>query len=362
MGSKKIMITAGGTGGHILPAQAFAQDLLSSGLYDITFCAHGLSHNKFFKKHLFTYVDILSAPLSKKLFKCLKSFYFIAKGIWQSWFLLRKNPPDLVVGFGSYHTFSFLIACILKKIPFVLYEANTFPGKVNRYLAPFAKAIYGSFQDLQNHLNRPVTWVKAPLSLDLNLTKEEAWSYFQLDNDLFTILVFGGSQGSGSINEVFLKSLPEIKKMLPFQVIHLVGYKHDVSSFSLEYKKLGIKACVKNFEECMSLAWTAADLVISRSGATTIWEQIYFSVPSVLVPYPHSSDNHQKLNAIFMEKKVKGGLMIEEKRFSSESLLIILRKIFAHQHQDLKRMQTSLSLFAEGSEWSALVDKVKRYL
>ena len=136
MHKKKVLIAAAGTGGHLFPAQALAHDLQKLGI-DVTFAGHGLSKNRYFRREEFSFEDVSSATPFKH--NPLKTFFEISKGIRKSRKLIRKQNPDLVVGFGSFHSFPVLAATLLQKIPIMIFEANSIPGKVNRLFSRWAK-------------------------------------------------------------------------------------------------------------------------------------------------------------------------------------------------------------------------------
>jgi len=133
MPPKKIIISCGGTGGHLFPAQVLAEDLSE---YQVSFLGHGLEDSPYFERNDHQYREIPSARINRKKF--FRSLLTIAKGIWKSYRILKKESPDVVVGFGSYHGFPSVIAAKLCRIPIILFESNATPGQVNRLTSRFA--------------------------------------------------------------------------------------------------------------------------------------------------------------------------------------------------------------------------------
>jgi UDP-N-acetylglucosamine--N-acetylmuramyl-(pentapeptide) pyrophosphoryl-undecaprenol N-acetylglucosamine transferase len=297
----KVLITAGGTGGHIYPAQGLAQQLKQHAV-ETLFVAGGLSSNRYFERSLFAYREVACSPIfSKHPLKAFKGVSHLVKGTYESLRIIKSYNPLLVIGFGSYYTLPILLAAKLSKTPFVLHEANSIPGKANQWFAPHARCVGVHFPSTKALLKGKTLEVGMPLRAgyyDCSLSKAEGRAHFQLDTDRRTLLIFGGSQGAKGINDLIQVILQ--KNQLPFQVIHLTGQEESVEKFKLLYKQAKIPACVKPFEPHMNKAWKAADFFIGRAGAATIAEAMEFEVPGVLIPYPFATENHQEKNADFL--------------------------------------------------------------
>jgi len=281
---KKVLIAAGGTGGHLFHAQQLAQHLLGDA--ELLFAGHKLGTSPFFEKEKIPFAEITAHPLKKGFFSktCI--------GFWQACKLIRQSKPDVVVGFGSYHTFPVLLAaaCLRKKL--VLFEANCKIGKVIRCFRPVATQVAFQFPNNGGTLVSWLPWKSA----SPRLPKEEAKKLYGLNPEKKVILVFGGSQGAAFLNEMAPKAIARIEK---YQVIHLAG-PAEAAIVKAAYEKLGIAACVKPFEKEMAHAYAAADAALCRSGAGTIAELIQFELPALLIPYPHAAENHQRTNGEYL--------------------------------------------------------------
>lgn len=308
----KILIAAGGSGGHLFPAQQLIS--LLHGRADVMIAGSGLSKSPFFNGGV-PFRDI-AASAPKKGF-LLRFFANSCRGFFQSVRLLLLFSPDVVVGFGSYHTFPVLLASVVLRKKIVLFEANCVLGKVNRLFSPYASKIA-----IQFPLSRPLRksafvsllpWIKKE---EGPLSKEFARSYFGLNSERRTILVFGGSQGAAFFNEV----MPKVILNSDWQVIHCTG------KGTVAYP--GVNASVKGFEKRMDLAYAAADLVICRSGAGTVAELIRYRKPSLLVPFPHASDNHQWENGRFLAHLVKGARILKQEEASAEKIREEIEALF----------------------------------
>jgi UDP-N-acetylglucosamine--N-acetylmuramyl-(pentapeptide) pyrophosphoryl-undecaprenol N-acetylglucosamine transferase len=178
-------------------------------------------------------------------------------------------------------------------------------------------------------------------------TKEEACSFYGLDPQLPTFLIFGGSQGAQRLNELALQLVEELKKEgNPVQILHFIGPRADAAALESLYRVLcpdpQWKFVVRSFEPRMEMSWAAADLAICRSGATTLAEQIHMCVPSILIPFPSAADGHQEKNAEFMAQQVQGALMIKEEQATGQKLKQMVKELLAQQGLRLKAMKQRL--------------------
>jgi len=344
-----IIIASGGTGGHLFPAQALALEILQKAPYThITFVGAGLKKSAYFKKDLFAFFEIKSeTPIKKRPLKRIKAWLLILQGFLRCVKFFKKTAPNLIVGFGSYHTFPALCAARAKKIPIVLFEPNVFPGKVNRFCSRWAKLSAIQFLQAAKYLQGKPCPVQMPrFNRQKTITQKQARSYFHLDPEKVTLLVFGGSQGSASINSLFCNALTSIIAYgNPFQVIHIVGRDKSIGYFQDLYEKEHILAYVNSFEKNMEYAWRAADLTISRAGGATLAEIIEFMLPAILIPYPLGSENHQEKNALYIADEIRGGVILREEGLHPSMLAeIVIDLLFKEK---LHPMKKALSSFKE---------------
>lgn len=302
-----VVIATGGTGGHVLPAQQLAYELIHT-IPDlaISFFGHGLTKNQFFQKNQFPIYDISSAPAS------WEAFVRVPIGIVQSMRYLKRMRPRLVVGFGSYHAAPVLAAAACMALPMILFEANSFPGRVNRLFSSRAVCTGICFPNAQRHLKGAVQHVALPLRQQFHGAnrpdRKEALEYFGFEEHKKTVLVVGGSQGAKKINELFVQTLSLFEKDR-LQIVHCAG--KECNAVERAYRAQGVCAVVKEFEQNMHYAWAAADCCIARSGASTIAEQIAFGVPALFIPYPFAQDNHQETNARWAEEQGGAHVLLE---------------------------------------------------
>lgn len=336
---KKILIAAAGTAGHLHPAQALADELLESGKYEVFFVGEKLSKNPFFAKEKYPFLDVSSPKFSKNPLFLVKALMGYGKGLLQTRKLIKKENISSAVGFGSYHTFSALLACLLFKIPYILFESNAVLGKVNALFAKKAKILaYQLFPLRGKNLKK----VLLPIAKEKLQLVPKAKTFYKLEEDVFTLLVFGGSQGALSVNDLFLESLGGLKEKLPkFQVIHLVGQKANLEEVEKIYQKNEIKAFVTSFENEMNRAYSAADVIICRAGANSIFEQLHFQKPAIFIPYPFLKDKHQVHNAKFVCTQFQAGALFHQKELNPinfpEKVSLFLKEDYQSCLQELKK-------------------------
>ncbi|MGD2170003.1 MAG: UDP-N-acetylglucosamine--N-acetylmuramyl-(pentapeptide) pyrophosphoryl-undecaprenol N-acetylglucosamine transferase [Chlamydiota bacterium] len=331
----KIVIAVGGTGGHVIPAEHLGESLIQKK-HQVTYLGR---KGKFFSLKDAPFYEISTSSIrSKNPFKLCVSCCKIAKGVLQSLFHIWKIKPDTIVGFGSFHTFPILLAALILKKKFVLYESNKVCGVVNRLFSKKAKYIACQFPNIEKS-NCKVT----------ELVQFLPWKNFsevKQESKIFTVLVFGGSQGAKFINEKFPKAARLLKeKKRNFKVIHITGKSIDHAQLAKFYDSLGIENEVKPFEHNFLKTLQLADLVICRSGASTIGELICFQKPSILIPYPFATDRHQHKNGAYFAEIIKGGIMMEQHEVTSDKLCEKIDLFMQYNCQQLKIMQANIVSF-----------------
>ncbi|MGB7128750.1 MAG: undecaprenyldiphospho-muramoylpentapeptide beta-N-acetylglucosaminyltransferase [Candidatus Rhabdochlamydia sp.] len=351
---KKVLIAAGGTGGHLLPAQEIAKKLQEKDI-EVLFVGSGLKENVYFDRESFKFHEILAkTPFQKGLARRLGALYALLKAVVRSCFFLKSFKPDLIVGFGSFHAFPILCAAKLQKKPFMLFESNTVAGKVTRFFSSFA--IHTAIHlPLAKKIKGNLIEVSWPLrAKELNLSRAKAREQLQLAPNRFTLLIFGGSQGASAINYLVLSICEQLlAKEIPFQIIHLAGRSTsvEVEQFCSRHN---IPAFIKTFEQDMSRVFYAADLALCRSGAATIAEIIHYRMPAILIPYPYATEQHQKENALFLQR-LSAAYVIEE-GINMQRLIIEFLSAFTKNPEVGEQMRVSLqNLKSEKKEMSDLI-------
>jgi UDP-N-acetylglucosamine--N-acetylmuramyl-(pentapeptide) pyrophosphoryl-undecaprenol N-acetylglucosamine transferase len=326
----KILIAAGGTGGHVFPAYSLA-NYLTKNNYNVKLITdnRGFNYLKDYKSLNIT--KISSSPLIKKNpLKFLFSITIILLSVFKSIFFLLFNRPSIIFGMGGYSSFPVCIAATILRIKFVIYENNLIIGRANKFLLPFAKKIFVSYKSLEgisaNYKNKILEVGNIIREEIINLKIENN------ENNLFDeikILVLGGSQAA----KTFAEKLPKIFEKLKTSEIPIKVYqqcqKEQTNDLTKFYKKAKIKCEIFNFTNKITDYYSKTNLVITRSGASVLGELINVNIPFISVPLPTSADNHQFKNAVYYEKKGFGYLVSEND--INDQLFSLIKSIFENK-------------------------------
>jgi len=304
----RVVICTGGTAGHLFPAQQLACELEG---FDLLFMGAGLAHSPFFDRTRFAWEETRSGPLS------FKGAFDLARGYAKAVGHLRRFRPDLVVGFGSHHSFPPLAAAQRLRIPHILYAADAAPGKVVRLLAPSAVAAGIYFPAAAERLRCPCTLVSMPLRHTAPAEREQLFERWGFEEGRQVVLVFGGSQGARRINELMDECADRLRGR-PLQILHMTGDASWTARLAARYDESCLPARVVDFEPNMADLWSVADLAVSRAGASSIAERIEWQVPGVVIPYRHASA-HQTSNARYLEE-AGGALVAQEEGLDGSGL------------------------------------------
>jgi UDP-N-acetylglucosamine--N-acetylmuramyl-(pentapeptide) pyrophosphoryl-undecaprenol N-acetylglucosamine transferase len=322
----KLVFACGGTGGHIFPAFAVAEELekRDPSTQIIYVCGKkDIEHSIFKIVAGRKVISVDSAPFRGKLSLLKPSFLIkLASGFFQSFKLLMREKPDAVVGFGGHFSFPVIAMAKMLKIPTMIHEQNVIPGMANRVVASWVDGVALSFGDTVKYLPKKskvkVTGNPIRSSIEKDC-RQDALEFFHFSKDKVTLLALGGSQGSESINSVFLEAV----KLLPvavksqIQVLHLCG-KMSPESSEWILKEQGVKAKAYSFFERMDLAYGVTDIAIGRSGATFLAEIAAKKIPGILIPYAYAG-GHQKINAESFARDYRARV-IEQKDLTPECL------------------------------------------
>jgi len=342
----KIVIACGGTGGHIFPAVALAEDI--KNLYPgATICFAGVFNGRI-ANHLrdsgFRVYHIKGRGMPHKpglgvLFFAYSAIASFIKALA----VLRNTDAGIVVSMGSFSGAPFVFAGKLLGMPVLIHEQNVMPGRANRLCSYFADKIAISFEDtaqfFSKKIKRRITVTGNPVRSSIfTARRAEALEFFGFKAGKFTIMLTGGSQGAHNVNAVFTQAAKQLDPER-FQILHLCGEK-DYDFVSGEYKNINADAKVFAFLEEMDKAYAISDLVISRAGATTIAEIAAMGLASILIPYPYG-DRHQSRNAYFLRDR-KAALVIEENNLTKDRLVAIINEVFAGC-ENLQRLRKNSS-------------------
>ncbi len=320
----KFIFGAGGTGGHVIPALALADELRQRG-HDCLFIGNrGGIEEQLCRENNYHFESIKVQKLYRSLKPANLLFpYYLGHSLWTAMNILRRENPDAVICTGGFVSGPVALAATRRKIPLFFHESNSYPGLVTRVLQRMISRIYISFDNSREHLSKAnLKKLGIPLKTrqfgELNLDK------LNLRNDKFTLLVSGGSQGSLAINRAVEQILPFIAAK-DWQLLWQTG-RATYAQFTQHQNKPGVYLFA--FSPDLPAMLAKADLAITRAGAMTIAELEETKTPAILIPLPTAAENHQYHNAL--EQHRKGyALLLEQSELSSGSLQKALETITA---------------------------------
>ena len=353
----KIVFTGGGTGGHFYPIIAVVQKvneiidhekIIGAKLYYI-------SNSPYDKEMLFEngllYEEVSTGKMRTYFsFKNFSDIFKIVFGIINATFKLFSIYPYVVFGKGGYASFPTIFAARLLRIPVVIHESDSAPGRVNKWAGHFAKKVAISFKDAANFFpKKVVAWTGQPIITEIEhpAPRKEALEYFKLESSLPVILVLGGSQGAELINNTVLDALPRLIKN--YQVIHQTGVNNfkmvaDRALVVLDDNRDKLRYLSMAFLNPLDLkmAVGAATIIISRAGST-IFQIAAWGVPSILVPFTESNADHAKKNA-FAYARAGACSVIEEANMTANILSSEIERIIENE-TNWKQMSENAKAF-----------------
>lgn len=299
--SFRAVIACGGTGGHLFPGLAVAQTLHERGhevlllVSEKEIDATALKAHPEFRAEKLPSVGMPKMILSPAFVRFVRRFLESHRRCRD---IYRKFRPSAILGMGGFTSTAPIIAARMKKLPCFVHESNAIPGRANRLAAKFASAVLIGFEECRTQFQgTECIYTGTPVRRNLGdrLDRASAMKVFGLNPEKPTLLVTGGSQGATGINQLLFKCAPILGES-NIQIIHLTG-KNDDQLAAANYQRDNIPHYVAPFHHRMEEAYSVADLVISRAGASSLSELSYFGLPSILIPYPFATDNHQRANA-----------------------------------------------------------------
>jgi UDP-N-acetylglucosamine--N-acetylmuramyl-(pentapeptide) pyrophosphoryl-undecaprenol N-acetylglucosamine transferase len=328
----RVLIAGGGTGGHVIPALAIARELKSRFGAEVMFVgtARGIE-NRLVPKAGFALMLIKVGALKNvSLLTRLRTMVGLPLAILEARKVIHVFAPDVVVGVGGYASGPAMAAAVLGRIPTLAFEPNLVPGFANRVVGRRVTAAAVHFEETKKFFrNAQVVGVPVRAEFFQSAGKSRA-----KNPTAPTLLVFGGSQGAHAINQAVTGAAPEVLRQIPaLHIIHQTG-ERDYNDVQAAYASAGIAADVSAFIDDMPRAFAQADLLVCRSGASTVAEIAAAGKPAVFVPFPQAADDHQRRNA---EAIVAGGaaVLIAQAELTPERLAKTLTDLL----QDPKHLQ-----------------------
>jgi UDP-N-acetylglucosamine--N-acetylmuramyl-(pentapeptide) pyrophosphoryl-undecaprenol N-acetylglucosamine transferase len=309
----RVVIAGGGTGGHLFPGLAIAQEFMARNKSNtVVFISTGNP----LERSVLGQTDFRLEPVTAEgikgrgLWNQARSALKIPKGIIEALRILRNYKPDLTVGLGSYSAGPVVLGAWLLRTKIVLHEQNILPGITNRILAPFADRIYVSFDDTR------ARFARHKIRLTGNPVRRELLNNHDVEAvapelEKFCVLIIGGSQGAHSINTTLVEALDHLTHKGGLYFIHQTG-PADEQMVAEAYRRQNVAARVQAFFRHMGPLYKQADLIICRAGATTVAEVTAMGKAVIFIPFPFAADDHQTLNAATLADRGAAELVHEK--------------------------------------------------
>jgi UDP-N-acetylglucosamine--N-acetylmuramyl-(pentapeptide) pyrophosphoryl-undecaprenol N-acetylglucosamine transferase len=335
----KVIISGGGTGGHIYPGISLAYEIKGRDINNnILFVGteRGLE-SKLVPREGFKIIKIRARGIKRKIcFENLKAIVIFLISLFQSYKIIKKYKPDIVIGTGGYVSGSVVLMAAILGIPTFIHEQNVIPGITNKFLSRIVRATFLSFNQSEEYFSNKAKLIFTgnPLRFkNIKQSTDREYKEFKLDSLKKTILVLGGSKGAASINRAVPGGIDLIKDDIKndWQVLLISGQDDYVNILKIvreDHKIFSVEPYLHDIEKAYSLA----DLVICRAGATTLAEIGAYGLPAILVPYPYATQDHQGINAKIFERE-GAAVSILEKDLSDKKLARVLLGILKDKNR-----------------------------
>ena len=310
----RIIIAGGGTGGHVIPALAIAQQLKKQFAAEVLFIgtARGIETRLVPQAGFPLELIQVGALKNVSLMTRLKTMFDLPRAIAASSRMLSEFDPEVVIGVGGYASGPAMVAAIRRRLPTLAFEPNVVPGFANRMIARWVSAAAVHFEETCQYFPHcRVTGVPV---------REAFFDIPAKAGGVPTLLVFGGSQGARAINQAMMESLAGLRAKIPsIHIIHQTGQR-DYDRVLAAYQQSGISGEVHKFIDDMPATFGRADLLVCRSGASTVGEITAAGKPAIFVPFPAAADDHQNVNARALER-VGAAVVVEESNLGAAYLV-----------------------------------------
>ena len=334
----KALFVAGGTGGHVYPALEVAREFKNSGAQIYWIGKENSLEHEFSKREGFRFEPIKSSGFRKKSFieKILSVFYLTTSFI-NSIIILLKIKPRFIFCFGGYLSLGPGFASVVLRVPLFIHEQNSVAGTANKLLANLATEVFEGFpKSFKSNLEN-INFVGNPVRQEI--TSFTNTNKTMTSTNTFKLLILGGSQGSTQLNSLVMDSLNKVKDKKNWEIVHQTG-KADKEELNNFYKDLNINYKVESFIKNMGEVYSNCDLVISRAGAMTISELLITHTPSILLPLPWATDDHQTSNAKYLES-LGAARVLESDKKNISALASLLTRFSVNKEERLSMINSA---------------------
>ena len=349
----RAILAGGGTGGHVIPALAIAHELRTRYNAEVAFVgtARGIETRLVPKAGYHLHLVEVGGLKRVSLLTRLKTLFALPRAVIASWVFLNEFRADVVIGVGGYASGPAMLAAALKGLPTLAFEPNVVPGFANRVVAPMATMAAVHFEKTQHYFRRSVV-TGVPVRR----------AFFDIQSRPAglppTLLLFGGSQGAHALNMALIEALPAINERVPgIHVVHQTG-ERDYEATAAAYLRSAISGEVSPFIDDMPSAFANADLLICRSGASTVAEVAASGKPAIFIPFPGATDDHQLRNAEALAE-AGAAVLLSEKELTPARLADLIAELLSDRNR-LSRMSERARAMSHSNAAGQIADIAAR--
>jgi UDP-N-acetylglucosamine--N-acetylmuramyl-(pentapeptide) pyrophosphoryl-undecaprenol N-acetylglucosamine transferase len=323
----RLLIAGGGTGGHLFPGVAIAEELRArdpGATIRFVGTARGIEARVLPELGWDLALIEVSGLKTVGLWGALRGMFRLPRALWQARRIVRQFAPDAVIGVGGYSSGPVVLMARLGGVPTAICEQNSIPGLTNKILGKVARRVFLAFDESRRFFSAKKV-ILAGNPVRRALLEQLAAAAPAREDATVHVLVSGGSQGAVAVNQLAATALAGLAKTHALAIVHQTG-ERDLAATQARYAAAGVTADCRAFITDMAAAYRRADLVIGRAGATTVAELAIAGKPAVFIPYPHAADNHQELNAREMAG-AGAALMFRQADLTADGLADALRPL-----------------------------------
>jgi len=357
----KMIISAGGTGGHIYPALAIIDTFKKNETdFDVLYIGtHNRMENEIVPKRNIKYIGIEIYGFSKSIKRNLKTTLCLYKSYHKCLEIMKEYKPDIVVGVGGYVTMPVLLAAKKLKIKTVIHEQNSIPGMTNKFLSRGVDKIFVSFKSSIQYFPDASKCIYSgnPSSDNVRTLKPLSKTSLGFSKDKKLVIVTSGSLGSSALNDKLITFL-KLSENSNYEVLFITG-KRNYEEFTKNKFSNNIK--IMPYLDNLAALFKESDLIISRAGASTIAEIKVSLIPSILIPSPNVSNNHQYYNALDMDSSGLA-IKIDEDNLDGEKLYYQVSDLLTENNKEYKRIVAKLKMEKDESSSKLIYDEIKKVI
>lgn len=356
----RLLIAGGGTGGHLFPGVAIAEELRArepDAAIRFVGTARGIEARVLPDLGWDLVMIEVSGLKTVGALGAVRGLLRLPRALWQARRVVKEFSPDVVVGVGGYASGPVVLMARLMGVKTGILEQNSLPGLTNKMLGKVAKGVFLAFEESRRFFKaKKIVMTGNPIRRDIRLALEAGDRRQDAEDARLRVFAFGGSQGATALNDLVADAMKVLKEQgVEVDIVHQAGEKNQRA---LEERYGGMKADVRGFIQDMAAEYRRADLVIARAGATTVAELGVVGKPAILVPYPFAADNHQEVNAREMAE-AGAALMFRQSELTAEKLAASVAEL-ARNRESLAKMGSAMKALGRPRAAADILDWCER--